>query len=81
MNIKVFFDEALRPGRDKLESSKLMSVLSVSAIADKFSHNLSGDGVKMTKILSAQYSIGDKLIVSGGEVIGKSKKSEAVFFV
>jgi len=81
MNIKVFFQEALKPGRDKIESSALMTVVSVSPSGNKFRHKLVGNGSAMVKVLDKRYAVDDKLIVSSGEVVGKSKKTESVFFV
>ena len=80
-NILVSLKELLAPGRSEFEQTKLMTVLSVSKQGEKYRHNLSGDNSKMVKLLDYQYETGNRLIVSDGEVIGKAKKSEPIFFV
>lgn len=80
-NIKVSMRRALEPSRSEYNVSKIMTVQSVVAIANKFQHKLIGNRSKMTKLLVTRYAIGDKLIVSDGEVIGKSKAVENTFFV
>lgn len=81
MNIKVSMRKALQPSRSEYNVSKLMTVQSVTPSADNFIHKLIGHGSKMTKILTNRYAVGDRLIVSDGEVIGKSKSSENTFYV
>ena len=80
-NIKVNLRKALAPSRAENTQSKLMMVTSVNAHENGYLHNLVGDGAKMVKVLSRRYSVGDKLIVSDGEVIGKSKIAENTFYV
>jgi len=80
-NIRVSLRKALAPGRSEYNVSKLMTVTSITAVGDQYRHNLIGNREKMSKLLSTRYSIGDKLIVSSGEVIGKSKAAENTFYV
>lgn len=80
-NIKVRLRKALAPGRSEYQTSKIMTVISVTAQGRKYRHNLVGNGSKMSKLLSTRYANGDKLIVSDGEVIGKSKVAENTFYV
>lgn len=80
-NIKVSLQKALAPGRDKFKQPKLMKVMSVTASGNKFKHSLVGDNSKMTKILDQRYAAGSQLVVSDGEVVGKTKAIEHEFFV
>ena len=80
-NIKVSLRKALAPGRSEYKQTKIMTVTSVYPSGDQYRHNLIGDRSKMIKLLSTRYSVGDKLIVSDGEVIGKSKTAENTFYI
>jgi len=80
-NIKVSLRKALAPGRSEYNETKLMTVTLVTAAGEQYRHNLIGNRTKMSKLLTARYSVGDKLIVSDGEVIGKSKAAENTFYV
>lgn len=80
-NIKVSLRKALAPGRSEYKTTQIMMVISVSAKGDSYLHNLVGNQSKMLKLLPIRYSVGDKLLVSDGEVIGKSKAAENTFYV
>ncbi|RLA16986.1 MAG: hypothetical protein DRQ62_15475 [Gammaproteobacteria bacterium] len=81
MNIKVTLRKALQPNRSENKQSQMMTVLSVVKTGEKYTHKLTGTHSKMTKVLAVQYAVGDLLVVSDGEVVGRSKKEQAVFYV
>lgn len=80
-NIKVSLRKALAPGRSEYQASKIMRVVSITAQGSQYRHSLVGAGSKMSKILDKSYTVGDKLVVSDGEVIGKSKAVENTFYI
>ena len=80
-NLKLTLQNSLKDGRDKVKSSEIMRVLSSKKMQGFFNITLSGDGNRLIKKTAENYSVGDLLIVSGGEIIGKSSSANKTYYV
>ena len=80
-NLKLTLKNSLKDGRDKVKSSDIMRVLSSEKVGDIFKITLSGDNVRVIKKSPTNYFAGDLLIISDGEIIGKSANSVKTYYV
>lgn len=80
-NIKVTLRQALEPSRSEHSGAELMTVTAIEQAGAEYRHRLVGDRKTLLSISSRRYAVGDKVIVSGGQIVGKSKKAELVVWV
>lgn len=80
-NIKVLFRKALEPSRAERTFSEVMTVASIKFRNGQYEYQLAGNKKTLTRRTSDRYSVGDRLIVSEGDIVGKDKKNEVTFLV
>lgn len=81
-NIKVVLKKALEDSRAVRQSSEVMTVASVTFKNGQYQHRLVGQGKTLIRTMKTSFRVGDQLVVSDGDVIGRSSHSgNAVFLV